>query len=70
MENGQLVADLLLKENGYFYICGDGAKMAMDVEDALLNILSLYGENVTKDSALSILKELKERQRYVKDVWS
>ena len=44
--------------------------MAMDVEDALLNILSLYGENVTKDSALSILKELKERQRYVKDVWS
>jgi methionine synthase reductase len=70
LENGQLVADLLLKENGYFYICGDGAKMAMDVEDALLNILSLYGENVTKDSALSILKELKERQRYVKDVWS
>lgn len=44
---------------GYFYVCGDAAHMARDVNSELMNIL---GETA--------LKKLKSTQRHQEDVWS
>ena len=67
---------------------GDGAKMAYDVDRALIDIIVTHGNkyfrnqqeevmnvydndgNLTAEMAKYILKDMKERQRYVKDVWS
>ena len=68
-ENAELVADALLNKNGYFYICGDGAKMANDVEKTLIDILKTVGK-LNGDETAAVLTEMKDRGRYVKDVWS
>eukprot|EP00943_MAST-04B_sp_MAST-4B-sp1_P003028 g3028.t1 len=87
-ENGEMIAKAILRDNGYFYICGDGAKMAHDVDSALCEIIVMHGKkyyrneqqeivniydnngNLTIEMAKYILNEMKQRQRYVKDVWS
>jgi len=87
-ENGGKIAKIILQDNGYFYVCGDGAKMAYDVDRALIDIIVTHGNkyfrnqqeevmnvydndgNLTAEMAKYILKDMKERQRYVKDVWS
>ena len=69
LENAELVADLLLNKNGYFFVCGDGTKMANDVESTLIEILKRCGK-MNEDRVNEVLKEMKDRSRYVKDVWS
>ena len=63
------VRELLIKENAYLYVCGDGAKMAKDVEKALVEIFCQQGDMSIKD-AKEKLELLKKQRRYVKDVWS
>uniref|UniRef100_A0A674H5F7 Methionine synthase reductase n=1 Tax=Taeniopygia guttata TaxID=59729 RepID=A0A674H5F7_TAEGU len=63
------VARVLLKEKGYFYICGDKKHMADDVSEAIVDILSMEME-ADKLEAMKILAMLREAKRYLQDVWS
>ena len=56
-------------ENGaYFYICGDKDNMAKDVENTLLEVIAIEGEKTSKE-AQNYLDNLKEQNRYLKDVY-
>lgn len=67
-EHAQEIIDLL-DQGGHFYICGDGSKMAPDVEQALLKAYRLV--HVTSESAASEwLERLTAEKRYSKDVWA
>ncbi|NXN49470.1 MTRR reductase, partial [Rynchops niger] len=63
------VARVLLKERGYFYVCGDKKHMADGVSDAVVDIISVEME-VDKLEAMKILAMLREAKRYLQDVWS
>ncbi|NXG64980.1 MTRR reductase, partial [Hemiprocne comata] len=62
------VARVLLKERGYFYVCGD-KHMADGVSNAVVDILSMEME-ADKLEAMKILAVLREEKRYLQDVWS
>ncbi|XP_071592803.1 methionine synthase reductase isoform X1 [Heliangelus exortis] len=63
------IARVLLKEGGYFYVCGDKKHMADGVSDAVVDILSMEME-ADKLEAMKILATLREAKRYLQDVWS
>ncbi|NXP06828.1 MTRR reductase, partial [Thinocorus orbignyianus] len=63
------VARVLLKEGGYFYVCGDKKHMADGVSDAVVDIISMEME-VDKLEAIKTLATLREAKRYLQDVWS
>ncbi|NXI51719.1 MTRR reductase, partial [Chloroceryle aenea] len=63
------VARVLLKEKGYFYVCGDKKHMADGVSDAVVDILSMAMET-NKLEAMKMLAMLREARRYLQDVWS
>ncbi|NXX82363.1 MTRR reductase, partial [Urocolius indicus] len=63
------VARVLLKEGGYFYVCGDKKRMADGVSDAVVDILSMEMQ-VDKLEAMKTLAMLREAKRYLQDVWS
>jgi sulfite reductase (NADPH) flavoprotein alpha-component len=54
-----------LRGGAYFYVCGDAAHMAIDVEAALKEIIRQYGK-VDPDT---FLKRLKAENRYQRDVY-
>ncbi|MDR1434966.1 MAG: hypothetical protein LBI77_01000 [Puniceicoccales bacterium] len=55
-----------LDRGAYFYVCGDAAHMAKDVEIALLDIIHQWG---AMDAPLDFLKQLKKENRYQRDVY-
>ncbi|MEM9444475.1 MAG: assimilatory sulfite reductase (NADPH) flavoprotein subunit [Verrucomicrobiota bacterium] len=56
-------------ENGaHFYVCGDAQRMAGDVHDMLINIVSKVGEKPFED-AISYVKDLQKSKRYQRDVY-
>ena len=56
-------------ENGaYFYVCGEKANMAKDVERELLNAISTYGK-LDEEQSHEYLLNLKEQGRYLRDVY-
>ncbi|MEU8896608.1 bifunctional nitrate reductase/sulfite reductase flavoprotein subunit alpha [Nocardia sp. NPDC048505] len=57
-----------LREGGYFYVCGDAARMAKDVDDTLLAIARIHGK-LDEDGALAFKKQLIAEKRYVRDVY-
>ncbi|NXA52056.1 MTRR reductase, partial [Nothocercus julius] len=63
------VARILLKEGGYFYVCGDKKHMADGVSDAVVDILSME-MGADKLEAMKVLAALREAKRYLQDVWS
>lgn len=69
-EDREEVFDTLVTKKGYFYICGDAKNMSKAVEQVLMKIL---GEGVGGTAAVEGAKELnllKEKSRYLTDVWS
>ncbi|MFB7722035.1 molybdopterin-dependent oxidoreductase [Nocardia sp. NPDC056100] len=57
-----------LCDGGHFYVCGDAARMAKDVDDALLKIARIHGK-LSEDGALAFKKQLVAEKRYVRDVY-
>lgn len=56
-------------ENGaYFFICGAKDPMSIDVENALLQIIRQQN-NVSEEDAMRYLNNLKEEERFIKDVY-
>ncbi|CAO1617258.1 unnamed protein product [Sympodiomycopsis kandeliae] len=58
----------IIENKASIYICGDAAGMAHDVEDTLLRILT--EAKGSKESAQREVKLLKERSKWLLDVWS
>ncbi|MDR4399172.1 NADPH--cytochrome reductase, partial [Bacillus atrophaeus] len=59
----------LLDQGAYFYVCGDGSRMAPEVEETLREAFEAVKGESRKASAEWISK-LQEEGRYVKDVWT
>lgn len=59
----------ILDQGGRFYVCGDGSKMAPDVEETLQrSYQAVHG--VSETEAKKWLDRLEIEGRYVKDVWT
>lgn len=57
-----------LERGAYVYVCGDAERMAPDVHQALLEVITSVG-NKTADQAEDYLRQLKRERRYQKDVY-
>jgi sulfite reductase (NADPH) flavoprotein alpha-component len=57
-----------LEQGGYFFICGDASRMAVDVERALEAIISGHGKRSSSETK-AYLANLTKAKRYVKDVY-
>ena len=57
-----------LENGGHFYVCGDATRMAKDVDQALRDIASKWG-NLTADQAREYVNNLKREKRYLRDVY-
>ena len=69
LENGANIAQSILKEGGYIYVCGDGNNMAKDVFNAIKQILHDHG-SLSEEEAEEALDDMKLRRRYIMDIWS
>ena len=66
-ENGAEVYQWL-QDGAHFYVCGDANRMAKDVHNTLIEIISEQG-NKSLDDAEQELNELRKAKRYQKDVY-
>jgi sulfite reductase (NADPH) flavoprotein alpha-component len=56
-------------ENGaYLYVCGAKDPMSIDVEKAILDVISTY-KKVSPKKAKAYLEKMEEEHRYLKDVY-
>eukprot|EP00752_Nemacystus_decipiens_P018761 g16821.t1 len=71
-EHGAELSRLMLEEGAYVYVCGDGNAMAQGVHRALVEVLVKHGgtEGKEEGEAEAVLRAMKEKKRYVLDVWS
>ncbi|XP_062887498.1 NADPH--cytochrome P450 reductase-like [Mobula hypostoma] len=68
-KNKENVWDLIHKENGHIYICGDAKNMARDVQNTFYEIAAELG-NMKHEQAVDYIKKLMTKGRYSSDVWS
>lgn len=63
-------ADLFawLEAGSYFYVCGDASRMAKDVNEALIEIISTYG-GYDRAGAEAYLDAMHQQGRYQRDVY-
>ncbi|KAM3592902.1 uncharacterized protein V6R79_001416 [Siganus canaliculatus] len=66
--NSQRVTDILFKQNGCIYVCGDAKNMAKDVNDTLAEMIRTDLQ-VDQLEALKRLAGLREEKRYLQDIW-
>ncbi|WP_041068796.1 NADPH-dependent assimilatory sulfite reductase flavoprotein subunit [Candidatus Ishikawella capsulata] len=66
-EKGKILWDWI-QENAYIYVCGNANYMAKDVEKALLDVISKYG-NMDLEEANNFLNQLRSERRYQRDVY-
>lgn len=66
-ENAQQVYQWL-QEGAHLYLCGDANRMAKDVQQALIDIISEQGQQ-SPEQAEQYLNELRKAKRYQKDVY-
>lgn len=57
-----------LRDGAHLYVCGDAARMAPDVERALLDIAMTHG-GLDEEAAREHLRQLQRERRYQKDVY-
>lgn len=57
-----------LEEGAYFYVCGDAARMAKDVDVALHQVVQDHGGK-SEEEAIEYVKALKKEKRYSRDVY-
>jgi NADPH-ferrihemoprotein reductase len=59
----------LLEQKAYFYVCGDAAHMAREVNTLLGKIIAKY-RNVPETKGEEIVKAMRASNQYQEDVWS
>lgn len=57
-----------LQEGAHFYVCGDGSRMAKDVDLALHQVAQTEG-GLSEEGAAEYIKQLKAEKRYQRDVY-
>ena len=57
-----------MEEGAHFYVCGDAARMAKDVE-AALHAVAMNCGGLTKDNADQWLQTARQQKRYLRDVY-
>ncbi len=57
-----------LEKGAYFYVCGDAERMAKDVHETLIQIVSEEGK-VSSEEAATYVNNLKKEKRYQRDVY-
>ena len=57
-----------LQEGAHFFVCGDAARMAKDVDVALLQIIEKEGA-LSPESAAEYIEALRKEKRYKRDVY-
>ena len=57
-----------IQEGAHIYVCGDASRMARDVEQALLEVVSVHG-GMDIEAADEFLSELRVERRYQRDVY-
>lgn len=57
-----------INNGAYIYVCGAKEPMSADVEDTLMQIIEKFG-NKTIEEAVQFVEQLKEDDRYLKDVY-
>lgn len=67
-ENGKLVNEML-QNKANFYVCGDAAHMAREVNDVLGEIVAAQ-RGVDAKKAEQIVKSMRSSGTYQEDVWS
>ncbi|MFT4306591.1 MAG: flavodoxin domain-containing protein [Microbacterium sp.] len=55
-----------LRDGAYFYVCGDGKRMAADVDDALNEIASAQ---LGAEAGAELVEQLHREKRYLRDVY-
>lgn len=60
--------DELLKQGAFVYVCGDASRMARDVQNSLIDILS-EARSLLTEKAAEVVRSLKVQNRYQEDVW-
>jgi NADPH-ferrihemoprotein reductase len=61
--------DRLLQQKAYFYVCGDAANMAREVNVLLGKIISKQ-RGIPETKAEEIVKAMRASNQYQEDVWS
>lgn len=59
----------LLEQKAYFYVCGDAANMAREVNEILATIISEQ-RGVEKKKGEDVVKSMRAANQYQEDVWS
>lgn len=59
----------LLEQKGYFYVCGDAANMAREVNTILGKIIAEQ-RGVTEAKGEEVVKLMRNSNQYQEDVWS
>lgn len=57
-----------LESGAYFYVCGAKEPMSVDVENALIRIVTEHGR-VSEEAAREYVRALEDQDRYLKDVY-
>ena len=57
-----------LNSGASFYVCGDAARMAKDVDNALRTIAQEHG-GLSEEGAADFIKQLRKEKRYARDVY-
>lgn len=57
-----------LRDGAHFYVCGDAARMARDVDQTLLEIARVHG-SMDDDAARAFRKQLITEKRYLRDIY-
>lgn len=58
----------LIDGGAHVYVCGDGGRMAGDVDRTLCNIVGECG-SMSEEDAAAYLEQMSEQKRYQRDVW-
>ncbi|KAF8635970.1 hypothetical protein AX15_000134 [Amanita polypyramis BW_CC] len=69
-EEREQLADAILNNKGYVYICGEAKNMSKQVEEVLTKILGQAKGGSGEVEGVAEVKLLKERSRLMLDVWS
>ncbi len=57
-----------LEQGGYFFVCGDAKRMAVDVDKALHEVIAEHGD-MSDEQAKAYVDKLKADNRYVRDIY-
>ncbi|KAF2767195.1 hypothetical protein EJ03DRAFT_276522 [Teratosphaeria nubilosa] len=67
--NGKQIYGVLHEKNGKVYVCGSSGNMPKGVREALLDILTEYGQGTSQEEAEAYLDRMEKEGRYKQETW-